>query len=102
MLPTVRSPICSSVCSAHFLCAALFGEGGPAAPPLELRFRASGVHERDATLAVSSAPFELGGGETKVLHHLMPEKSFEHWSWSIQWGAGWLSAEDAAAAAGDA
>ena len=41
-------------------------------------------------------------GETKVLHHLMPEKSFEHWSWSIQWGAGWLSAEDAAAAAGDA
>ena len=22
---------------------------------------------------------------------LMPEKSFEHWSWSIQWGAGWLS-----------
>jgi hypothetical protein len=24
------------------------------------------------------------------MHHLMPERNFEHWSWSIQWGAGWL------------
>ena len=51
-------------------------------------------------LSPSPTPHSLPAIIKQVLHHLMPEKSFEHWSWSIQWGAGWLSPEDAAAAGG--
>jgi hypothetical protein len=28
--------------------------------------------------------------ETKVLHHLMPEKSFEQWSWSTKYSVKWM------------
>ena len=28
-------------------------------------------------------------GETKVVFHLMPEKNFEPWSWSVKWSFYW-------------